>query len=312
VRRRPVGLQRRRRGQGGGDLPGPQGHPDRDRHRGRGPLQRRAAGHHRARGPPELAFVLTTVVGHLFGYEAALAIDAQALPLREARGAIEDAVSVPDAPDADRLLTGLRPVFEPIAARFNDGLRSGAYNGHLEAGTAVRLASMFRYATGVVPLDAYQVEHGRVGTPSQVIEDLTAALTAPSRSSPAPSTPSSTRPRPSPWASPGPTRACSTCRSWRPRSTPGAARDRLSYKALRTLAGLDAAVEPRWWATPATASRATWRATPPSWWWTGAASPATCRCAPSATRSCAAPSTGWPPSARSPWRWAAATAAAWC
>src|SRR5690606_8070005 len=39
---------------------------------------------------PELAFVLTTVVGHLFGYEAALAIDAQARPLREARGAIEE------------------------------------------------------------------------------------------------------------------------------------------------------------------------------------------------------------------------------
>ena len=42
---------------------------------------------------PELAFVLTTVVGHLFGYEAALAIDAQARLLREARGAIEEAVS---------------------------------------------------------------------------------------------------------------------------------------------------------------------------------------------------------------------------
>ncbi len=126
----------------------------------------------------ELAFVLTTVVGHLFGYEAALAIDAQARPLREARGAIEEAVSVPDAPDAEAILSNLRAVFEPIGAKFGDGLRTGAYNGHLEAGTAVRLASMFRYATGVAPLDAYQVEHGRVGTPSQVIEDFTAALTA--------------------------------------------------------------------------------------------------------------------------------------
>ncbi|MCP3991198.1 MAG: SIS domain-containing protein, partial [Actinomycetia bacterium] len=44
-------------------------------------------------GVPEvhskLAFVLSTIVGHLFGYEAALAIDASARPLREARGAIE-------------------------------------------------------------------------------------------------------------------------------------------------------------------------------------------------------------------------------
>src|SRR3546814_5022853 len=30
-----------------------------------------------------LAFILATMVGHLFGYEAALAIDAQAMPLKE-------------------------------------------------------------------------------------------------------------------------------------------------------------------------------------------------------------------------------------
>src|SRR5438445_10668945 len=36
-----------------------------------------------------LGFVLSAMVGHLFGYEAALAIDASALPLREARAAVE-------------------------------------------------------------------------------------------------------------------------------------------------------------------------------------------------------------------------------
>ena len=41
---------------------------------------------------PSLAFVLSAMAGHLFGYEAALAIDAQARPLREARAAIEAAV----------------------------------------------------------------------------------------------------------------------------------------------------------------------------------------------------------------------------
>ncbi len=34
---------------------------------------------------PALGFVLSAMVGHLFGYEAALAIDASARPLREAR-----------------------------------------------------------------------------------------------------------------------------------------------------------------------------------------------------------------------------------
>ena len=38
------------------------------------------------------AFVLSAMAGHLFGYEAALAIDASARPLREAREAIEHAV----------------------------------------------------------------------------------------------------------------------------------------------------------------------------------------------------------------------------
>ena len=41
---------------------------------------------------PPLAFVLSAMVGHLFGYEAALAIDAQARSLREIRAAVEDVV----------------------------------------------------------------------------------------------------------------------------------------------------------------------------------------------------------------------------
>lgn len=192
---------------------------------------------------PELAFVLTTVVGHLFGYEAALAIDAQARPLREARGAIEDAVSDAHAPGAEELLRELRPAFEPAAARFHDGLRTGAYDGHLEAGTAVRLASVFRYAVGVAPLDAYQLEHGRVGTPSVVIEDLTAALTS--------AIEELTRPvdaikHQAKTVTVGISRSDEGLLDVRlvaESLAAGAARDRLSYKALRTLAGLDPAVE---------------------------------------------------------------------
>ena len=124
--------------------------------------------------PPQLAFVLCTMVGHLFGYEAALAIDAQAVPLRLARAAIEQRVSAPDlAVDGDRLLASLRADFEPVATSFFDGLRSGAYNGNLEPSTAVRLVSLLRYGVGMVPLDAFAVEYGRVGTPRVLIEELT-------------------------------------------------------------------------------------------------------------------------------------------
>jgi glucosamine--fructose-6-phosphate aminotransferase (isomerizing) len=120
---------------------------------------------------PDLAFVLCTVVGHLFGYEAALAIDATARPLREARGAIEHALA------HGQPLDGLGARLDPSSVQFFDGLRTGNYDGSLEAATAVRLASVFRYATGVIPLDAYQVEFGKVGTPSTVVEDLIGALT---------------------------------------------------------------------------------------------------------------------------------------
>ncbi len=71
----------------------------------------------------------------------------------------------------------LRPVLQPLAGRFQDGLRGGDYDGHLEASTAVRLASSWRFALGVAPLEAYQVEHGKVGTPGVVLEDLVGALT---------------------------------------------------------------------------------------------------------------------------------------
>lgn len=125
---------------------------------------------------PQLAFVLTAMAGHLFGYEVALAIDAQARPLREARAAIEQLASRSE-PGAD-LLSQARTLLATPAGVFLDGLRSGAYNGHLEAATAVRIATLFRYATGISDLSGYQSELGKVGTPGVVLDDLTAALTA--------------------------------------------------------------------------------------------------------------------------------------
>jgi glucosamine--fructose-6-phosphate aminotransferase (isomerizing) len=127
---------------------------------------------------PRLAFILSAMVGHLFGYEAALAIDAQARPLREARAAIDSAVAAGLPGDGESLLKGLRPLLTTLASRYFDGLRSGEYNGHLEASSAVRLATVWRFALGSVPLESYQVEYGKVGTPAVVLEDLVAALTS--------------------------------------------------------------------------------------------------------------------------------------
>ncbi len=127
---------------------------------------------------PDMAFVLSAMVGHLFGYEAALAIDAQARPLRQARAAIEAVASGADHADGDGLLDRLGPPVALAVAPFLRGLRDGSYNGHLEAGTAVRLVSLLRYASGGLPIEGYELEFGQVGTPGAVLNDLVDALTA--------------------------------------------------------------------------------------------------------------------------------------
>ncbi len=128
---------------------------------------------------PKLAFVLSTIVGHLFGYEAALSIDSSARPLREARGAIEGFVGTAvSGPESHGWFERFGQTILPFAARFFDGLRSGQYNGHLEASTAVRMSALLRFATGAVPIESYQMEFGKVGTPGVVVEDLAVALTA--------------------------------------------------------------------------------------------------------------------------------------
>ncbi len=187
-----------------------------------------------------LGFVLSTVAGHLFGYEAALAIDAQAVPLREARAAIEAAAS---GGDGDAVLDRLAAGVTAPAAGFFDGLRTGAYDGHLVASSAVRIASVLRFATGAAPLDEYQVELGKVGTPSTVVEDLTAALTQ--------GIDELTRPvdaikHQAKTVTVGISRSDETLLEAplvREVLAAGVARDSLSYRALRTLVDLDPAVE---------------------------------------------------------------------
>jgi glutamine---fructose-6-phosphate transaminase (isomerizing) len=119
-----------------------------------------------------LAFVLSAMVGHLFGYEAALSIDAQARPLRAARAAIERTIASGSYDALDRLRHDLEQAAEP----FLRGLRDGSYNGNLEAATAVRLVSLLRYATGALPLEGYESETGKIGTPEALISDLLDAL----------------------------------------------------------------------------------------------------------------------------------------
>jgi glucosamine--fructose-6-phosphate aminotransferase (isomerizing) len=188
-----------------------------------------------------LAFVLSTVAGHLFGYECALAIDSLARPLREARAAIERCAR--QSHDGEELLHTLAPDLAVAAESFFEALRDRILDGSLEASTAARLGSLFRYATGVVPLHSYQLEYGRVGTPALVLDDLTAALT---RAIAELTRPIDAIKHQAKTVTVGISRsdeALLTERLVQEVLAAGASRDRLGYADLRALAALGSAVE---------------------------------------------------------------------
>ena len=124
---------------------------------------------------PALGFVMSAMAGHVFGYEAALAIDATARPLREAMEVIERAVG--EERSADVVLTRIRREIPRFAEQYLDGLRSHRYDGHLEASTAVRLAGLLRDVQSERPVEEYQAGSGKVGSPSALVDDLVLALT---------------------------------------------------------------------------------------------------------------------------------------
>lgn len=85
---------------------------------------------------PELSFVLATVVGHLFGYHAALAIDDLARPLRAIRTAVDDVAAAGAARPAARLRERAGDEMDAVRGT----LAAGRYDGNLHVGRAVRLA----------------------------------------------------------------------------------------------------------------------------------------------------------------------------
>jgi glucosamine--fructose-6-phosphate aminotransferase (isomerizing) len=124
---------------------------------------------------PALGFVLSAMAGHLFGYEAALAIDASARPMREARETIERLVAADLS--GDEVVARLGRELRSPTQRFHDGIRDGRYDGQLEASTATRLAGLLRLVQSDRPIEQYQVESGKVGSPAALIDDLVQALT---------------------------------------------------------------------------------------------------------------------------------------
>ena len=189
---------------------------------------------------PALAYIMSTMAGHLFGYRAALAIDELALPMRRMRAAIEATIKV--AESADDVLEQLRPQLQAPWLDFRKDLLIGRYNGTLEAATAVRLNSLCNYTLGLCPLDVYALEFGEPGSPGVLVDALTAELTQ--------AIDELTRPvdaikHQAKTVTVGISRADEallTAPLVRAVLAAGATRDHLGYRDLRALAGLDSAV----------------------------------------------------------------------
>ncbi|MBP8179503.1 MAG: SIS domain-containing protein [Acidimicrobiia bacterium] len=188
-----------------------------------------------------LGFVLSAMAGHLFGYEAALAIDAQANPLRNARSVIEHIVTI--GATGEEALTQLAHGLRPHADAFFVSLARGEMDGQLEASTAVSVASLFRYALGELPVSAYEAAFGRVGSPANLASDLNGALSD--------AIDQLTRPvdaikHQAKTVTVGISRLDETLMDSRLVQAvfdAGAGRDSLNYQVLKTLSALDAAVE---------------------------------------------------------------------
>ena len=117
-------------------------------------------------------------------------------------------------PDLDELAPALRTASR---RRRWPALRSGAYDGHLNASTAARLTSLLRYATGALPVEGYEAEMGKVGVPERHRgRPRRGPRRRHRRADPAHRRHQSTRPRRSPSASRG-ARTRSSAPGWWPR-----------------------------------------------------------------------------------------------
>lgn len=124
---------------------------------------------------PQLAFVLSAMAGHLFGYEAALAIDEQARPLRLIRASIQELAGA--GLSAGAILAELGGIIQSPSRQFLEAATHGACDGVMNLGPAMRLALLLRCATGELAFEAYELEHGSGAGPKAFLDDLISVLT---------------------------------------------------------------------------------------------------------------------------------------
>lgn len=135
------------------------------------------------RGAGPLSFILTTVVGHLWGYYAARALDAQAQTLRKLRARsvslFERLRGEPGGTSYERLTTAMRNELMGDIRQVESWLTSGALDSGLPAASAVRLGLMLQAITARLAFDDLVLDLGASGPVggAQLFETWLQALT---------------------------------------------------------------------------------------------------------------------------------------
>ncbi len=118
-------------------------------------------------GAPDLAFLLETMAGHLWGYFAARAIDEGARLLKKARAVMVEALPALRGRRASALggaVSLIRRRIAPLANEFLRRARKGLYNSGLEVETVANLQTLFAHLQGNLSLQEFHQEFGERGT----------------------------------------------------------------------------------------------------------------------------------------------------
>lgn len=123
------------------------------------------------RASENASVLLNTLVGHLWGYYCARAIDRGAAHLRGARAMVVQGLASKEV----TLLRAVRGVAE-MGRSFQEDLGRGAYNSSLSVETASQLTRLFQYIAGGQSLRQFSQDFQAEGTSANLFEVLVGAL----------------------------------------------------------------------------------------------------------------------------------------
>ena len=130
-----------------------------------------------------LSYLPATMAGHLFGYHAAVGMDAVADRLRSLRSRV-----VAEQADAESVGTPATSIIASLSAdaaplvELEDSLDAGNLDGALDVAHAVRLARVFELLLGRTPIDTFRISDAAGGTVlGTVLESLSGAISELSR-----------------------------------------------------------------------------------------------------------------------------------